>query len=173
MWWGPQFHVQNWQVFGLPQPVPGGRWIRYYDDALLIDREGRVLDGRYGWKWDRYGDRWSYDDEGVPYRDGDYVSEDEEWAEREERRGYAHDGPPPCARRCAPYGAGGAYGYGYGYASGPVIVTTTTTVTEAPVVETRTVYETVVERVRVAPRQRVKRRCVCAAPARSRPGERG
>jgi hypothetical protein len=182
IWWGPQFQVHNWRVYGFPQPMQGGRWIRYYDDALLIDRAGRVMDGRYGWDWDRYGDRWSYNDDGVPYYGGDddYESEDYDYAEREERGGYRDYGPPPpppCARRCAPYGGGASYGsgygYGYGYSSGGMIVrTTTTTVTEAPVVEAHTVYETVVERVRVAPRKRVKRSCNCA-PARPRPGERG
>lgn len=166
-WWGPRFTISNWGLYGFPQPYPGGRWIRYYDDALMIDRDGRVLDGRYGWDWDRYGDRWSYGEDGVPmYGDDDGYGPDED-------EDYADDGyrpgpppPPPCARRCGPPA-------GYGYGSGGVVVTTTTTVTEAPVVETRTVYETVVERVRVAPRHRVKRRCVCRVAAPPRPGERG
>ena len=34
---------------------------------LLIDRDGRVLDGRYGFDWDRYGERWAYGEDGAPY----------------------------------------------------------------------------------------------------------
>ena len=61
------------------------------------------------------------------------------------------------------------HGYGYGYGGGPVIVTETT-VHAAPVVETRTFYETVIERVRVKPSARL--RCT-APPPRPRAGERG
>jgi nickel/cobalt transporter regulator len=112
---GPQFFIPNWQVMGFPAPMTGGRWVRYYDDALLVDRDGRVMDSRYGADWDRYGDRWAYDDNGVPayVGDGDYDPQerDYEWAERMERDGarphdrYAHDGRPmpdrcgnPCTR---------------------------------------------------------------------------
>ena len=167
-WWGPQFVVRNWNMYGFPQPYGGGRWIRYYDDALLIDRSGRVLDGRYGQDWDRYGDRWGYDDRGVPVYvgDGDYEPDDHdyEWAERWEDRGgrdvrVRHGGP--------------AYGYGYGCGCGPVVVTETTTTT-APVVELVTTYEYVTEyaghRAKAAPK---KRKAVRRAPAPARPGERG
>ena len=30
----------------------GTRWVRYYDDAVLIDPDGRVIDTRYGIEWD-------------------------------------------------------------------------------------------------------------------------
>ena len=140
MWWGPQFVVRDWHGFGFPQPFHGGRWIRYYDDALLIDRYGRVHDGRYGWDWERGGDRWGEGPDGVPVYvgDGDFTPEewDYEWAERWERGerpdGYGQDGPGPHPG----YGAYGAYGCG----CGPVVVTETTTTTQ-PVVELRTWYE--------------------------------
>ena len=99
VWFGPQFHVQNWGLYGFPQPFAGGRWIRHYDDAYLIDRDGRVRDGRYGMDWDRYGERWDQDDNGVPVYagDGDYQpgDHDYEWAERydrDHRRGGDDDG---------------------------------------------------------------------------------
>jgi Ni/Co efflux regulator RcnB len=172
-WWGPQFVVRNWHGYGFPQPFGGGRWIRYYDDALLIDRHGRVHDGRYGYDWDRHGDRWGYDGRGVPVYvgDGDYEPDDRdyEWAERWEERG----GRDVVVDRRHHGGAG--YGYGYGCGCGPVVVTETTTTT-APVVEQVTTYEYVTEyvteRARPAPRQRraVRR---APAPAPARPGERG
>jgi Ni/Co efflux regulator RcnB len=177
-WWGPQFVVRNWQGYGFPQPFGGGRWIRYYDDALLIDRQGRVHDSRYGYDWDRYGDRWGQDERGVPVYvgDGDYEPEDYdyEWAEDYERghgrdRMVRHDG------RSQGYGQAYGYGAGYGCGCGPVVVTETTTTT-APVVELVTTYEYVTEyethRAKAAPRERkVIRRAPAPAPAR--PGERG
>src|SRR4051794_5252668 len=33
----PQYEVHNWAMYGFPQPFAGARWVRYYDDALLID----------------------------------------------------------------------------------------------------------------------------------------
>jgi Ni/Co efflux regulator RcnB len=71
-----QFFVNNWQMFGWPAPMPGGHWIRFHDDALLIDRDGRVVDGRYGWDWDGRGGRMAYDDGG--YED-DYAYGDEDY----------------------------------------------------------------------------------------------
>jgi hypothetical protein len=172
---GRQFFVNNWQAFGWPTPMPGGQWIRYYDDALLIDGDGRVMDGRYGWDWDRRGDDMAYDDDGY---DGDYDRGDDyddgEWAERGHhrdgervvrviRRGDEGDCRRSCTRvRHMPpppppgYGYGYGQGYGYGYGAGcgcggPVVITETTTTT-APVVEMRTYYETVYEH-RAAPRR--------------------
>src|SRR3954453_3853827 len=31
-WFGPQFQIGNWQMYGFADPGPDGRWIRYYDD---------------------------------------------------------------------------------------------------------------------------------------------
>lgn len=144
-WFGPQFEVRQWQVYGFPQPMPGHRWIRYYDDALLVDGRGRVHDGRYGMDWDRYGDRWGRDERGIPVYvgDGDFRPDEEDYAwaeEADDHRGEGWDyseygdegpqrgdcgargprGPGPCGRPA--HGARGpAYGYsgygeaGYGY----------------------------------------------------------
>jgi len=212
---GRQFFVNNWQTFGWPAPMPGGHWIRYHDDALLIDGDGRVMDSRYGWDWDGRGERMAYDDGGYDeggYDEGGYGDEgygDEGYGEQDYddgdydgdrvvrvmRRG-GHDGD--CRRSCAPaghrppprpypgYGYGQGYGYGYGYGAGcgcGAVVVTETITTTAPVVETRTYYETVYEH-RAAPRRHYKkpvvrhysrpavRRSVKSAPA-PRPGERG
>ena len=34
--------INNWQIYGFADPGPDRRWVRYYDDAYLIDRDGRV-----------------------------------------------------------------------------------------------------------------------------------
>jgi hypothetical protein len=153
-------------MYGFPQPFAGGRWIRYYDDALLIDRWGRVHDGRYGWDWSRDRDRWSYRD-GVPVYvgDGDFDPRERDY----DRGDYSdrHYDEPPCEDRCdAPAWGGGAY-QGYGY-TGPVVVTETTVTTtfgdgDCDCVE-----------YRPAPRrQRVVRRMAPPPPPPPYPGERG
>ncbi|MGA9582767.1 MAG: RcnB family protein [Allosphingosinicella sp.] len=184
---GRQFFVHDWRSFGFPAPMPGGRWIRYHDDALLIDGHGRVMDSRYDWDWDRRGGDMTYDDGGYDEygRRDDRLDEDYGYEDRGDCRSdcgpVSHLPPPP---RHPGYGHGYGYGYGAGCACGPVVVTETITTT-APVMETRTYYETVTEH-RAAPRRHyrkpvvryskpVVRRSVkpaYRAPA-PRPGERG
>jgi Ni/Co efflux regulator RcnB len=191
-WWGPQFVIRDWHGYGFPQPFGGGRWIRYYDDALLIDRHGRVHDGRYGYDWSRHGRNWGEDRRGVPVYvgDGDFEPgrDDYEWAEDWERgdrdvivrrdRRMPDDCGNPCTRTyhgAPPPPPHGGYGhaYGYGCGCGPVVVTETVTTT-APVMEQVTTYEYVTEyapRARAAPKRRKPvRRAPAPAP---RPGERG
>ena len=159
-WFGPQFHVRNWAMYGFPQPLHGGRWIRYYDDALLIDRAGRVMDGRYGYDWDRYGDDWGYDDSGIPiYVGGDGYYDDDYYGDGDYAEG-------PCD--CGPTYRHGGYG-GYGYGHGGMVITETTVTTE-PTVETHVYYEDVEE---AAPRRVVKRRTVRRSRPAPQPGERG
>lgn len=154
--WGPQFVIRNWGGYGFPQPFSGGHWIRYYDDALLIDGEGRVHDGRYGYDWNRYDNRRGHGRRQVIVRrQGDCYNGC--------GQGYYAPPPPPPS-----YGS-----YGYGCGCGPVVVTETTTTT-APVVEQVTTYEYVTEYA--APRARAKpkrHRAIRRAPAPARPGERG
>lgn len=71
-WVQPSFSVRNWQAYGLYQPRAGYGWQRYYDDAVLIDRSGRVVDYVPNHNWDRgyrqdYDAR-DYDDGGEPPR---------------------------------------------------------------------------------------------------------
>jgi Ni/Co efflux regulator RcnB len=191
-WFGPQFHVRNWQMYGFHRPQPGHRWVRHYDDAYLIDEQGIVMDGRHGLDWDQYGEQWAYD-QGIPQYvgSGDYHPDgrDHAWVEQHGHLGYA-EGPSAGhgayhygGQQQAPYGyhqmgyAPLAYGYqgGYGYGCNCVTVTTTTTTTTSPVVTTRTYVteEYVTEQVA---RPQVKRRAVRrAAPPRIAPvrGERG
>ena len=47
----PAYVVSDWNDWGFSPPGPGLRWVRYYDDGLLIDGDGRVVDVRYGVDW--------------------------------------------------------------------------------------------------------------------------
>ena len=50
-WFGRQFHINNWQMYGFGNPGDG-RWVRYYDDVLLVDvRDGRVVDVIHDFFW--------------------------------------------------------------------------------------------------------------------------
>jgi Ni/Co efflux regulator RcnB len=181
----PRFFVHDWRSFGWPAPMPGGNWIRYHDDALLVDGHGRVMDSRYGWDWDRRGGHMAYDDYGYgeDYGYEEDYAESGEWDEEGYGRGHHGGGdrvvrvyrhgeqgdcrgggcgpgympPPPPPHPGYGYGHGGGYGYAYGAgcACGPVVVTETITTT-APVMETHTYYETVTEH-RAAPRRHYKK----------------
>jgi Ni/Co efflux regulator RcnB len=185
-WFAPQFYIGNWQAYGFAEPGEDQRWVRYYDDAYLIDGGGRVLDERYGVEWDRYGEEWD-DQDGIPGYRGEWRDGGEDYAEeeyREEHRGGrgGHGGPgygpPPPG-----YGHGATYGgyYGYGAYAYPIVIETITT-TGGGYSE-----EIVEEYVEVRQRHRARRprvRCQCApaprpvvrrpAPRRRPPaGERG
>lgn len=153
--------VADWRGWGFGQPGPGMAWIRYYDDALLVDGDGRVVDCRYGVNWDG------------GYRGGPYAG----------GPGYGY-GPPPgmypqpgypvpgtrtyqagpnttVSTTVTPLGAPAVYATGgCGSCGGAVVtvtpgmaVTTTTTTTEY-----RTVYRKVA--VRKRPIRRYHPRCV-------------
>jgi len=152
----PQYVIGNWQLYGFAAPGPGQRWIRYYDDAYLLDGDGRIVDEREGLDWDSYGEHWAMDGD-APYYDG-------RGDERVRTYVYGAPGypPPQGYYGYGGYGAYGGYGYGYGYGA-PIIVETTVTggggyteeVTEE-LVRVRTPHRRVVHR---APR------CICQAPA--------
>jgi Ni/Co efflux regulator RcnB len=55
-WVSPSFYIGNYSRYGFAQPQNGYGWSRYYDDAVLTDRDGRVYDSVRGFDWDRYGD---------------------------------------------------------------------------------------------------------------------
>ena len=76
-WARPTYHIGNYGSYGLPAPVDGYGWSRYYDDAVMVDRDGRVRDHRGDIDWDAH-DR-DGAQPGVPY-DDDVT---------------AHDGLPP------------------------------------------------------------------------------
>jgi Ni/Co efflux regulator RcnB len=67
-WIAPRYYIA-YQTYGLPAPQAGYTWSRYYDDAVLIDRDGRVIDSRRDIQWDRYEggyDDSDYDDDRGP-----------------------------------------------------------------------------------------------------------
>ena len=196
-WFGPQFHVQNWQMYGFAPPPRDHRWVRYYDDAYLIDRDGRVRDERYGLDWDEYGERWEMDD-GIPsyYGRGDYHpdEEDYDWAERHGSGGhggwdygaYGQGGgygpapgpmpacamPQPCGAQGGAYGHGAGYGHagGYGYGAGYGYYgygVAYPIIVETTVVTGATAYEEVIEEEVVEMQQR--RRHYRPPPRRSPP----
>src|SRR3546814_26187 len=95
----PQFQVRDWDVYGFAPPAPDQRWIRYYDEALLLDRYGRVIDVRSDFDWDPYRDATRYAGPGVPVYvgDGDYYPDADDYAyvESFDDRAYAaHDYEP-------------------------------------------------------------------------------
>ncbi len=188
-WFGPQFHVQNWQLYGFARPPSDHRWVRHYDDAYLIDRHGRVAETRYDLDWDEYGERWALED-GIPHYDGrnDWRPDEEDYAWVEGHGGHRdrdeteyasrrhHDGPmtdchapQPCVSHSYPPPAYPGYAYpgpGYGIVY-PIIIETTVT--------THGCCEAVTEEV-VEIRQRPQRRkTVPVVRPRPRPpaGERG
>lgn len=151
------FWINDWSYWGLSSPPHGYSWVRYYDDAVLVDRGGRVWDSVSGLDWDRDADRYDdrYEDdryhaegeEGYPGPGADYDPpeyHDDDYVYR------GGDLPPPhvapavplrCVANC--YGASGyAHGAGGYYYGGPV--TTTVVIQSAPVVTTTTVTEEVV-----------------------------
>ena len=51
VWIAPTYYISNWRGYGLPRPAQGFGWSRYYDDAVLTDRSGRVYDSVQGVNW--------------------------------------------------------------------------------------------------------------------------
>lgn len=48
LFWSSQYWISNYAMYGLPVPPPGATWVRYGDDAVLIDRfTGEVIDVEY------------------------------------------------------------------------------------------------------------------------------
>lgn len=166
-WVGGGFWISDWSNWGLSRPPHGYGWLRYYDDAVLADRDGRVWDSVSGLDWGGgggaatayagdgyaaaaggggYGARYDapdYDD------DYDYDHEDDRLSRRSiptqpNPGGYA---PPSCAAPCGAQGGGHAHGYyggsGY-YMPGSTV---TTIVIQSGATTTTTVTEEVIEEV--------------------------
>lgn len=53
-WVQPSYYISNYSAYGFPAPAAGYGWSRYYDDAVMTDRYGRIYDTRSNVNWDRY-----------------------------------------------------------------------------------------------------------------------
>jgi Ni/Co efflux regulator RcnB len=154
IWRDPAYAVNDWQAWGLGQPGPGMHWLRYYDDAILVDGYGTVVDCRHGVNWDgpRHGPMMGY--AGGPGYPGPGTT-------------VTRVGPNTTVTTqivgggggCCSAGYGGAYAVGAGTMTiipGSVITTTTTTSEE-------TVYRNVYrKRVYRRPVRHYRPRCVKA-----------
>lgn len=106
----PTFFVTDWYRYGLAEPGHGRNWVRYYDDAVLIDERGYVYDTAPDLDWEGYG----------PDHDEEYETS---------RRA----GPYPPAVYYAPVGATTTVIV----QSTPVVTTTTTTYVDEEIVHVR------------------------------------
>lgn len=69
-WVSTPYFISNYSLYRLPRPAAGFGWSRYYDDAVLTDRYGRVYDWRGNMDWSR-DPRWASEDysDSYGYRD--------------------------------------------------------------------------------------------------------
>ncbi|MFM9829064.1 MAG: RcnB family protein [Sphingomonas sp.] len=180
-WVNPEFIIGNYGLYGLPQPPFGYTWSRYYDDAVLIDTRGRVLDSAYGIDWNRADGGYAFGQPG--YGQPGYGYGQPPYGNGQPAYGYGQAGvtygapqvhPAPGSGYSQTWTTGGypapapviqTYGYG-----GPTV--TTITVQSQPVVTTTTTeyiteYRTVSVRSKKVWRKPVRkwhpkpRRCSC------------
>jgi hypothetical protein len=147
-WNDPRHELRDWDRYDLYPPAEGRRWMRYHDDALLVDRSGRIEDGRYGLDWDEYDDDHgphipAYSGRGdyrPDARDYAWVEGDDRYADYEDEAPYYEDDglrEERTERRYVSRGHHGDY-RDDGYPPGTII--TETTVTIAPTVTTQSYY---------------------------------
>lgn len=171
-WVSPGFYIGNFGAYGLSTPPYGYNWSRYYDDAVLIDRRGRVRDWVGGVDWNGYSDGYDvgfandisgYDAPGAGYQ-GTYEGTYQVDGRTGYQQGYqtGRYGAPvvqqhgPIIQQGYPHGYTQTWtaGSGYWYPGG---VTTIITVQSAPVITTTTTTE-YVETVRYRPVRHVYRK---------------
>ncbi len=92
-WVNPSYYIVNYSNYGFQAPQQGYQWVRYYDDAVLTDPRGYVVQAQPNVQWENYGD--SYAD--AEYGESVVVEDDMAW--EEDGSVYAGTGPTP-----APYG---------------------------------------------------------------------
>jgi hypothetical protein len=94
-WLSPTYVVPDWDAYGFGEPGYGRRWVRYYDDAVLVDGRGMIYDSISDVPWGRgpvpayagnapdmappYGAGYDYDDE-VTWNGGVAHSDRQIWA---------------------------------------------------------------------------------------------
>lgn len=52
-WLNRYYMVDNWSGYGFARPGPGSYWVRYYDDAVLVDDRGMIQDSVHGVDWQK------------------------------------------------------------------------------------------------------------------------
>lgn len=174
-WMSSNFGIPDYYSYGLRAPGNGYSWVRYYDDAVMVDRGGRVIDWADGIAWNDQGDYDGYYDQDDSWgADSSYAYSDDvtyDAGRYGEASGYpdaaptygatygypggyapqAPAGPPPVQVRSYPaYGGGYSAGYGSNsyYGGGYYAgggTTTTVVIQPAPMVTTTTVVEEVIE----------------------------
>jgi Ni/Co efflux regulator RcnB len=162
-WISPSFFIGDYGTYGLSTPPQGYSWSRYYDDAVLTDRSGRIYDSVSGIDWDSYdsADAYGYGGGAASAGYGYAAAAGGGGGGGGYGASYPQPQPGPGAwsNQPAPYPAQPAYapppppppmqGGGYttttssgGYISGgywyPPVTTTTVTIQSAPVVTTTT-----------------------------------
>ena len=179
-WFGPQFNIANWSAYGFTDPGADRRWIRYYDDAYMIDRTGQIVEVRNGFDWDQFADQWDVVN-GIPaYRgsrawqpgssDYAYYSAAGYQTPPGYPTGPAIPATPPVPN--AAYGYAQYYGgYGYGYWGPPVIIYQIGgAAAAAGAAQAEEVIEEYYQAANTTQRRRATRH---RAPRRPPPGERG
>jgi hypothetical protein len=53
-WMQPNFYIEDYARYGFPVPQDDFGWSRYYDDAVLTDSTGRVVDVVQGVDWKKF-----------------------------------------------------------------------------------------------------------------------
>ena len=91
-WVNPAFYLSNYGAYGFSRPSVGYGWSRYYNDAVLTDRYGRVQDTVPNVQWDRY-DRYDNVESGEDYSDSYGYRDDRRYDDRryDDRRPQGRD----------------------------------------------------------------------------------
>lgn len=182
-WMQSNFQIPDYLSFGLAAPPYGYFWVRYYDDAVLVDAQGGIHNSVSGIAWGSsagaYAGGGYASSSASAYASGGQMTviDPNQGYYAPPQGGYAPPvayGPPAvqvqgCPQVCPPpvvyqgggYQQGGAYYGGGGYYAGGS--TTTTVVIQSPPVVTTTIIEEeivteeVVTTTYVAPRRVVRR----------------
>ncbi|MDG2534944.1 RcnB family protein [Sphingomonas sp. HITSZ_GF] len=184
-WMGSGFRIPDYLSWGLAAPPYGYFWVRYYDDAVLVDDRGGVWDSVSGISWAdadawvdsgaAYSNSYSYSNAtvGAGYRQPIQPVDPNDYYD-----GYSGGSVPPAGAIGAPpaaqvqgyygsgqayYGAQGSYQSGAYYYGAPVGSTVVITM-PAATTTTTTITEEVIEEVattttyvRSAPRRVVRK----------------
>jgi len=191
-WMGSGFRIPDYLSWGLAAPPYGYFWVRYYDDAVLVDGRGDVWDSVDGIGWDDGYDAGGYDTGAWSDSGGSY-SNSYSYSNATAGAGYAQPiqpvdpndyydgysrgsqppagaiGAPPAAQVQGYYGSGQAYYAGSSYQAGAAYygapVGTTVIVIPGATTTTTTVTEEVIES-RATYVRSAARRVVRKAPVR-------